>query len=255
MWTDGLTPLRILVRGLLLLLLVIGLLPTLACISPVGRAIKAGGVTLDEFMLKLWSGSLCRVFGVRVRVTGKPPTGPVLIVANHISWLDIALLHSTAAMGFVGKAEIDTWPALGLLARAGDTIFHERGSHDSSSDVSLALIERLKAGRRVAIFPEGGIKPGEAIGVFHARLFKAAVEADCPVQPVMIRYLRDGRRDTEMTFINNENMPVNVLRLLGKPACDADIRFLEPLAAGGRPRRVLAQLARSVVVGAYEEGI
>jgi hypothetical protein len=70
MWTDGLTPLRILVRGLLLLLLVIGLLPTLACISPVGRAIKAGGVTLDEFMLKLWSGSLCRVLACACALPG-----------------------------------------------------------------------------------------------------------------------------------------------------------------------------------------
>ena len=255
MWTDGFTPLRILVRSLFLLLVLVGLIPTLLCVNPLGRAIRAGGVTLDELMIKLWSGSLCRVFGARVRVTGQPLRGPVLIVANHITWLDISVLHSVAAMGFVGKAEIGTWPVVRYLARAGDTIFHERGSHGSSADVILALVERLKADRRVAIFPEGGIRPGDAVDVFHARLFGAAVEADCPVQPVMIRYLRNGGRDAEMTFINNENMVTNMLRLLGRPSCEADIRFLEPLAAGGQPRRDLAQRTRAAVVSAYQEGV
>jgi len=255
MWTDGFTPLRILVRSLFLLLVLAGLIPTLLCVNRLGRAVRAGDITLEEFMLKLWSASLCRAFGVRIRVAGQPLAGPVLIVANHISWLDITVMHGVAAMGFVGKAEIGTWPVVGYLARAGDTIFHERGSHDSSADVILAVVERLKAGRRVAIFPEGGIRPGEAVNVFHARLFGAAVEADCPVQPVMIRYMRKGRRDPEMTFINHENMLTNMLRLLGRPSCEADIRFLEPLDAGGQARRDLAHSAHAAVVGAYQEGV
>ena len=85
-------------------------------------------------------------------------------------------------------------------------------------------------------------------------LFGAAVEADCPVQPVMIRFLSDGRRDPDMTFIDGESMPVNMLRILGRPGCEAEVRFLEPLAAGGQPRRDLARLAHAAVAGAYEEG-
>ena len=254
MWTDRLTLLRILVRGILLLLLLAWLVPTLVCVNPAGRRIRIGRTTLEEIGLRLWSVLLCRVFGVRIRASGSVLAGPVLVVANHISWLDIPVLHANAAMGFVGKAEIGRWPVLGFLARAGDTIFLERGSHDSSAGVIRAVGARLMQARRVVIFPEGGIRPGDAVGVFHARLFGAAVEADCPVQPVMIRYLSNGRRDPDMTFIDGESMPVNMLRILGRPGCEAEVRFLEPLAAGGQPRRDLARLAHAAVAGAYEEG-
>jgi 1-acyl-sn-glycerol-3-phosphate acyltransferase len=253
MWMDSLTPFRMLARGILLLLVLAGLLPVLLCLNRVGRRVQIGGRSIEELMIRHWSRGVCRAFGVRVRMSGEPLKPPVLIVANHISWLDISVLHSTAAMGFVGKAEIGTWPVLGFLARAGDTIFHERGSHDSAAGVAGTVIERLKAGRRVAIFPEGGIRPGESVGVFHARLFRVAIEVDCPVQPVMIRYTRNGRPDPEMTFINNESMTINMLRLLGRPACEADIRFLGGIEPAGRPRKEIAAEAQAAVMEAYRE--
>jgi 1-acyl-sn-glycerol-3-phosphate acyltransferase len=252
-WADAWTPLRVLARSLLLLLVLAGLVPVLLCINPVGRRLRAGRISLEEFAVRKWSLGVCRAFGVRVEVRGEPWPGPVLIVANHLSWIDIQALHSTANMGFVGKSEIGTWPVLGLLARAGDTIFHERGSHDSSADVAAIVVQRLKAGKRVAIFPEGGIRPGAAVGVFHARMFRVAVEADCPVQPVMIRYVRDGRPDPRMTFIDNENMVGNMLRMLGRPACVAEIRYLEAFEPAGRPRKEIAARARAAVAEAYRD--
>ncbi len=252
MWFDALTPIRFLLRCLFVPLLLIALVPTLLSINHWGRSVRVGRVSLEEFMIARWSWFLCRVFGVRVGVSGEVQAGPVLLVANHVSWLDIQVMHSAAAMGFVGKAEINRWPLLGFLARAGDTIFIERGSHASSADVSNALVERLNTGRRVAIYPEGGIRPGDNVGVFHARLFKAAVEADCLIQPVMIRYMRNGRRDPDMTFINNENMVMNMLRMLGRPVSDADLQFLPPIAPDGRPRRELARMAQDAVTAAFE---
>jgi len=252
MWFDGFTPLRLLTRLLFVPALLLALVPTLLSINRLGRSIRVGSATLDEFMVERWSFWLCRVFGVRVRVIGDIHPAPTFIVANHLSWLDIQAMHAAAPMGFVGKAEINRWPLLGYLARAGDTIFIERGSHSSSVDVSQALVERLNAGRRVAIFPEGGIRPGDHVGVFHARLFKAAVEADCLVQPVMIRYVREGQRDPEMTFIEGENLVTNMLRMLGRPVSVAEVRFLEPFAPRGRPRRELAQQAQAAVTEAFE---
>jgi 1-acyl-sn-glycerol-3-phosphate acyltransferase len=244
--------LRLVRRSLFVPVLLGALVLTLLSINRVGRAMRVGRGNLEEFMIARWSLFLCRVFGVRVHVRGDIQQAPVLIVANHLSWVDIQAMHSAAPMGFVGKAEINRWPVLGYLARAGETIFIERGSHSSSADVSAALVERLNAGRRVAIFPEGGIRPGDHVGVFHARLFKAAVEADCLIQPVMIRYMRKGRRDPEMTFINGENMMINMLRMLGRPTTDAEIRFLEPYASAGRPRRDLARLAQAAVSEAFD---
>jgi 1-acyl-sn-glycerol-3-phosphate acyltransferase len=253
MWHDALTPVRVLLRCVFVPVLLLALVPTLLCVNRAGRRVRVGRRSLEEFMIAGWSRFLCRVFGVRVRIAGQVQDGPVLIVANHLSWLDIQVMHSAAAVGFVAKAEIARWPLLGQLARAGDTVFIERGSHESSADVSTAMVRKLNDGRRVAIFPEGGIRPGADVGVFHARLFKAAVEADCLIQPVMIRYLRDGKRDADVTFIDGESLVHNMLRMLGRPACEAELRFLPPLAPAGRPRRELAGLAQAAVSAAFDE--
>jgi len=210
-----------------------------------------GSRKADKGAVKL-ANRLAWLFGVRVEVSGEVPTGPVLIAANHISWLDIPVLHSACAMGFVGKAEIDGWPVFGSIARVGGTIFHQRGSHDSAEGVSSLMEERLREGRAVAIFPEGGIKAGAPIRVFHARMFRAAVEVGCPVQPVMVRYMRDGRIESAVSFRVGESMLMNLGRQLARPKTVAEVRFLPQIYAKDQPRRALAEGARSAVVESYE---
>ncbi len=191
-------------------------------------------------------------FGVRTEVTGTPAEGAALVVANHVSWLDIPVIHSGCAMGFVAKAEIDRWPVFRFIARTGGTIFHHRGSHDSAADVSAVMSERLRQGRKVTIFPEGGIKPGSSIRMFHARLFRSAVDVGCPVQPVMVRYMRKGVRDDDISFRENESMLINFTRLLSRPAVVAELHFLPTIDSAGKPRRELADAARAAVIARYE---
>jgi 1-acyl-sn-glycerol-3-phosphate acyltransferase len=191
---------------------------------------------------------LCWVFGIRIKVVGEVAPAPVLITANHLSWLDIITIHSACAMGFVAKAEIDDWLIFGYIARTGGTIFHRRGSHDSATGVATLMVERLKQGRRVAIFPEGGIEvANNRVRVFHARMFKAAVDAQCPVQPVMVRYMGKNGRDDDITFRKGENMMVNIGRILSRPGTTAEIHFLPVIDAIEQPRRVLAEAARDAV--------
>ena len=208
------------------------------------RKADASGVRL--------SNRLVGLFGIKVNVTGKPVEGAVLIAANHISWLDIPVLHSGCAMGFVAKAEIESWPVFNFIASTGGTIFHQRGNHDSAADVSSLMSRRLDQGRAVTIFPEGGIKPGSSIRVFHARMFRAAVDAGCPVQPLMVRYMRDGQIDNDVSFRVNESMLWNFCRMLAKPAAIAEVHFLSAIDATGKPRRVLADSARAAVVSSYQ---
>lgn len=252
MFTDVLTPLRWLYRGLLLAVVSLIVLPlTVLAQCGFGQRKQLRGRSLAERMLNAWSWLMCRVFGVRPRIVGDLLDGPVLIVANHISWVDIQLLHSRAAMSFVAKAEIGDWPVFGFLASRGGTVYHRRGSHDSSSGVVAQMRNKLDLGGRVAIFPEGGILPGDDIKTFHARMFRLAIEADCPVQPVMIRYHRKGRVDPGMSFINGENFMVNLARILGRPGSVGEVRFLDPFAPAGRQRRDLATLAQARVTEAY----
>ena len=215
------------------------------------RGSDAGSQKADLIAVRL-AIRLAWLFGIRVRHTGTPAEGAVLFVANHISWLDIPVLHSVCAMGFVGKAEIESWPVFSFIARTGGTIFHQRGNHSSAADVSSMMAQRLQQGRAVAIFPEGGIVAGAPIRIFHARMFRPAVDVGCLVQPVRIRYMRDGRKDDRVSFREGESMATNFARLLARPGAIADIHFLPTINAAGQPRRTLADASRAAVISSYE---
>jgi len=253
MWSDALTPLRWLLRGSLFLLhATFGLVPAVAAQSDLGRSLRVRGRSLDVVLLNWWSRWTCRLFGLDPVVRGAPIDGPVLIVANHLSWADIQALHSVAPMSFVAKAEISRWPVFGFLANAGGTIYHQRGSHDSSHGVMAQVMDKLADGGRVAVFPEGGILPGPGVKHFHARMFKVAQEAGCVVQPTMIRYVRDGRTDPDVTFLPTENFLQNLVRLMGRPASRAEVVFLAPFEPGALPRKALARRAEAAVREAYD---
>ncbi|PJK14044.1 1-acyl-sn-glycerol-3-phosphate acyltransferase [Lysobacteraceae bacterium NML07-0707] len=212
------------------------------------RRIKIRAMRLEYRAINWWSRWLMRVFGIRVRSVGTPLPGATLFVANHVSWVDIVVLHSQRMMGFVAKREIASWPLVGWMASKAETIFHQRGSQESLGDVLALMSERLKTGYSVGAFPEGGTRNGRELGPFHARIFTAAVEAAVPVQPVALRYGRDGTAQTQVAFAPRENFLQNFLRLLGNPMIDADVIFLEPILPGSTEaegRRRIAETARA----------
>ncbi len=245
--------LRFISRSLLLLgFLLFFLTPSLMSINYHRRLdTKEGALKADRKAVRL-ANRLTWLFGIRVLVTGEPQTGSVLMAANHISWLDIVALHSACAMAFVAKAEIGNWPVFRYIATTGDTIFHQRGSHDSAADVSSLMAKRLANGRAVIIFPEGGIQPGSPMRVFHARMFRAAVDAESMVQPVMIRYMREGRIDEQVSFRAGESMVLNFVRQLARPKSVAEVHFLPAISAVDQPRRSLADRSRKAVHTSYE---
>jgi 1-acyl-sn-glycerol-3-phosphate acyltransferase len=249
---DRLRYLRLLYRlPWLLLHTLLGTPVTVLSQSAPGQAIRIGGQSLSEVTLTWWGSTSCRIFGLRRRVYGRLLEGPQLVAANHISWIDIPLLHSLAAMGFVAKAEISQWPLIGSMARVGGTVFHQRGNHDSASGVASAMAKRLDEGGRVAIFPEGGILPGEGVKRFHARMFGPAIETATPVQPVMLRYTRGGHPYHDITFRPGEHFLGNFFRLLTQAPCLAEIHVLPPVSTSGRQRREVAAEAELAVRSAY----
>jgi len=212
---------------------------------------EVGGRRLDHLALRWWASGLMWVFGLRVRREGQPLAGGTLFVANHVSWIDIVALHSQHMMGFIAKSEIRGWPVVGWLTTHAETIFHERGSASSLGGVMGQMAARLRAGRAVAVFPEGGTRDGHALGPFHARIFTAAVEADAPVQPVALCYGEGCEAQAIVAFAKGENFVANFVRLLGEPSRPARVCFLEPIMhADLDGRRGIAQLARARVADA-----
>lgn len=244
--------LRYLVRTPMLLWHVLVHLPiTLILMSWPFGGLSVGGDRLGHRMVRWWQGGLMRVFGFRLRRIGTPLPGPVMFVANHVSWIDIVALHAFRMMGFVAKREIASWPLVGWLATMGETIYHQRGSQESLGGVLHEMLARLHDGRAVGVFPEGRTRGGGEVGPFHARIFHAAVEANVPVQPVALRYGARGSAQTVVAFGPNESFAANMLRLLGEPGCVADVVFLEPILPGdAEGRRRLAETARTRIVEA-----
>ena len=207
--------------------------------------IRIGGMRLEYRMIRWWSWMLMRVFGITVRSVGQPLPAATMFVANHVSWVDIVVLHSQRMMGFVAKREIAGWPLIGWMAARAETIFHQRGSTESLGGVVEQMVNRLRNGQSVGAFPEGGTRGGRGLGPFHARIFTAAVEANAPVQPVALRYGEGGDVQTRVAFQTGENFMQNFLRLLGDPPCVADVVFLEPIQPGdAEGRRRIAETAR-----------
>lgn len=249
--SDWRRPLRYLWRvPFLVLHLVVGLPITLLMINPLSARVTVYDERLDHRIIRLWSATMMRIFGFRLRRYGTPLPGAALFVANHVSWIDIVLMHSQRMMGFVAKAEIARWPIVGWVASQGSTIYHHRGSNDSLAGVMHQMVERLQSGQAVGVFPEGRTTRGDAIGTFHARIFQPAVIANVPAQPVALKYGPRGDAQTIVAFAEKENFLQNFLRLLGEPARVAEVHFLEPVAPGEDGRRRMAESCRERIVTA-----
>lgn len=246
---DRWRPLRYLLRTPLLLLHLLVALPvTVLLINRFSARLRtAGGERVDHRIIRWWQGTLMRIFGFRLRLVGTPLRGAVLTVANHVSWIDITCLHSQRVVGFVAKSEISRWPLIGWLARRGGTIYHQRGSNESLSGVMHQMVQRLRDGEAVGVFPEGGTGDGTQVRVFHARIFQPAVAAQVPVQPVALRYGVDGAAQALVAFAPDEDFLRNFLRLLGDPARVAEVHFLAPIVPPADGRRQLAERSRAQI--------
>ncbi len=237
-------PLRCAWRLPLLLLVVLGGCLAAVFLLPHGPRPGTAGAAL----LRNWSRVFLHLFGVRVARTGEPLSDPVMLVANHGSWMDISVLHSVRPADFVAKSEIDHWPLVGWMARRAGTIFHRRGSTSSLTAVMGVMTKRLRAGCSVAVFPEGGTAPAGTLKVFHARIFQAALDAAVPVQPVALRYLRNGAPAPELLFRSGEGFLHNVGRVLANRAVIAEVQFLPPVVFDPvHGRRLMAETARAEI--------
>lgn len=252
---DWRRPLRYCWRVPLLLLHVVGGVLLCAVVLSWNRdAVMVNGrEPLPHRAIRWWSMGLMRIFGLRSVRVGQPLADAVLFVANHTSWIDIELLHSQRAACFVAKAEIARWPLVGWLAASGGTIFHRRGNNHSLTAVMQVMVRRLRGGRSVAVFPEGGSGYDGVTKVFHARIFQAALDAQVPVQPVALRFARDGRRQIDVGFRHDESFLHNVVRMLGERTIDAEVHFLEPVPLMPDARRGMAELSRERIISALED--
>ena len=193
--------------------------------------------------VQAWSVQVLQVLGITLRVQGTPPAqGPLLLVANHISWLDIAVIHAAGYCRFVSKSDVKQWPIVGTLATGSGTLYIERESRRDAMRVVHHMAERLRAGDILAVFPEGTTGDGRHMLPFHANLLQAAISADVPVLPLALRFVdvHTGNLHFAPSFVGDETLVRSLWRTLGATTLVAEVRFGTPQRAAGRDRRTWA---------------
>ncbi len=203
-----------------------------------------------EIRVQVWSREMLARLGVRLVVKGTPATrGPVLLVANHISWLDITSLHAARYCRFVSKADVKGWPLIGALASGVGTLFIERESRRDAMRVVHHMADSLRAGDVVAVFPEGTTSDGVHLLPFHANLLQAAITAEVPVQPVALQFLEahTGQRSLAPCYVGDDTLLGSVWRTVRARGITVQMVFGEPQVALGRDRRTWAADLRDTI--------
>ena len=195
--------------------------------------------------IQAWMQGLLRIMHIEVKLNGKPPRDTVLLVSNHITWLDIIVLSSVYPYSFLSKSEVSRWPLIGTLTAMSGTLFIRRDDVRSLKTSIRTIRDRLRSGRSVSMFPEGTTR-AEGLNPFKTGLFAAAIEAQVQVQPVMIRYLRNGDRDRSVAYVGDDNFMINLAQQAGKNDMVVELYYL-PTITPNCDRRELAHLAQAAI--------
>jgi 1-acyl-sn-glycerol-3-phosphate acyltransferase len=205
-----------------------------------------------EAAVQAWAQRMLRILGIPLHVHGDAPVhGPVLLVANHLSWLDILVMHAARHCHFVSKSDVKHWPLIGTLATAAGTLYIEREKRRDAMRVVHHIAASLRAGEIVAVFPEGTTGDGKTLLPFHANLVQAAISAEAPVLPLALRYVdRATRRDSEAPlYLGEQTLLASLWQTVAGRPFVAHLRFGVPQAANGRDRRQWAQDLQEAVEG------
>ncbi len=203
-----------------------------------------------ELRVQQWSARMLALMGVRLSVQGAPPArGPMLLVCNHLSWLDILAIHAARHVRFVSKSGVRHWPLIGTLSTGAGSLYIERERRRDALRVVHHMTEALRRGELIAVFPEGTTGDGQRLLPFHANLLQAAISAGAPVQPVGLRFADAATDETSMAprYIDDDNLVTSLWNTLKAPPLLAIVRFGEAQSSAGRDRRAWAHSLRADV--------
>lgn len=204
-------------------------------------------------IIRRWSRGLLRVLNVKVHVSGTPPGGrtPTMLVTNHVSWLDIWVIHATCPVRFVAKSDVRRWPVLGWLVARSGTIFIERTRRHDTGRTNRRIVAVLSRGERVGVFPEGTTTDGTHLRPFHASLFQPALGAGARVVSAAIRYpLSSGAPNLAVAYTGELSLLASLRLILAQPTLRVELTFCGVLEPVGRTRRDLARESHRLIAHA-----
>lgn len=211
--------------ALLILLIILGSLLTL--IVQRGTMPRRG---LSSHITCWWHQRVLQIFGIKINVYGTAADSATLFVANHFSWLDIHLIGSHLPARFLSKAEVKDWPVFGWLANRAGTLYIPRGRKSASANANRIMQQTLRDDQHVVLFPEGTTSDGN-IKRFHGRLMQSAIDAQCLIQPVAIRYpdSKGNPVDAAVLYTGNTRFMESIKNVMAAQNLTAELHFLEPI--------------------------
>ena len=199
-----------------------------------------------------WHQRLCNCLAIKIESDGSPQQR-ALLIANHISWLDIPALGALGRITFLSKDEVRRWPVVGALANAAGTLFITRGGNQAAA-VMEQIGARIDAGASVMIFAEGTTSDGHSLRRFHPRPFAAVQAAERALQPVAIRYGSNAAPDSVAPFVGDDTLLAHLLRVLRHPGIKVQVKFMSPIDTTGLDRRAMADATRSAIAARLDLG-
>jgi 1-acyl-sn-glycerol-3-phosphate acyltransferase len=193
--------------------------------------------------VQAWARGMLKRLAIELVLVGTPArTGPMLMVSNHISWLDILALHAVCHCRFVAKADVLRWPVLGTMASGAGTLYVKRESRRDAMRMLSQMAQALRDGDILAVFPEGTTGDGSSVLPFHSSLIQAAIAADAPVQPVALNVVdrQSGMASRAVTYMGDDSLLGSLWRTFRARDLRVVVAFGAPQLSAGRDRRAWA---------------
>ena len=204
--------------------------------------------------IQVWAKKTLQVMGLMVHYEEASSTAqlsrmPLILVANHVSWLDVLIIQSLQPSIFIAKSEVRQWPLVGAMAQASGVVFVDRESTRSTLKMVESVSLALQQGYCVAGFPEGTSSEGREVSLFHANLFEAAVHHQIQVQPLALRYSDPitGELCSRAAFVGDMGFLSSLHQVMTAPSIQAGVFRGEMLSPQGHSRRSLANLSHRCV--------
>lgn len=209
---------------------------------------------VQRHIVQRWSAGMLNILGIRIHSErGLHHLPPGIIVSNHISWLDIFVLNAVMPMRFVAKSEVRRWPLIGWMCSRAKTLFIDRTRARDTLRINQQLVNLLKEGERLTVFPEGTTTDGREVGAFHASLLQPAIDAGVKIHPVAILYQdAQGAHCKKAAYIDDDTLIASLWRIFNCSGLHVSLTTTAELDTAQGDRRALSLQARAQISQAIQ---
>ncbi len=200
--------------------------------------------------IQRWAQNILQILEIEVQCDGvRGAPHAALVVANHLSWLDVLVVQSLMPGVFVAKSEVRHWPLIGSMAAACATIFVDRSSRQSARTMVDGTLAAFAQGYSVVAFPEGTSSDGSDLAAFHANIFEGAIKAQTQIQPLTLRYVHahSGLPSKEALFIDDMTLASSLRSVLKSSSIRSHVHVGGAISSLGHNRKSLAHQAHQSI--------